>query len=182
MTTRPAPKRSGAAASRAAASRAAKAAANAAVDARYADDLKLWVVLARAHAAVERHVSRDIAGHGLSIAEFGILELLYHKGRQLLGDIQRRILVSSGGITFLVDRLEAKGFVAREACPDDRRARFAVLTPAGRALMKRIFPRHAAAVSRALSGLTRDERQAATRLLRTLGLAAAAEESSPGTD
>lgn len=162
--------------------RAAKpATAVAAVDARHADDLKLWVVLARAHAAIERQVSRDIAEHGLSIAEFGILELLYHKGPQLLGGIQRRILVSSGGITFLVDRLEAKGLVAREACPDDRRARFAVLTPSGRALMKRIFPRHAAAVSRALSGLTRDERQATTKLLKTLGLAAAALESAPGT-
>jgi MarR family transcriptional regulator, 2-MHQ and catechol-resistance regulon repressor len=178
MSTRPSsPKRS-----TTPAPRAAKHPAPAAVDARHADDLKLWVILARAHAAVERHVSRDIAEHGLSIAEFGILELLYHKGPQLLGDIQRRILVSSGGITFLVDRLEAKGLVAREACPDDRRARFAVLTPAGRTLMKRIFPRHAAAVSRAVSGLTREERQAATRLLRTLGLAAATEEPSAGTN
>jgi MarR family 2-MHQ and catechol resistance regulon transcriptional repressor len=152
-----------------------------AVDARHADDLKLWVVLARAHAAVEEHVEHDIARHGLSIAEFGILEVLYHKGPQLLGDIQRRILVSSGGITFLVDRLEGKGLVAREACPDDRRARFAVLTPAGRALMKRIFPKHAAAVSRAVSGLTREERHAATRLLKTLGLAAAADDPASGT-
>jgi MarR family transcriptional regulator, 2-MHQ and catechol-resistance regulon repressor len=156
-------------------------AAPAPIDPRHADDLKLWVILARAHAAVEKHVERDIAQHGLSIAEFGILELLYHKGPQLLGDIQRRILVSSGGITFLVDRLEGKGLVAREACPDDRRARYAVLTTAGRTLMKRIFPRHAAAVSRALSGLTRDERHAATRLLRTLGLAAVALDAAPGT-
>jgi MarR family transcriptional regulator, 2-MHQ and catechol-resistance regulon repressor len=155
-------------------------AAGAPVDPRYADDLKLWVILSRAHAAIERQVGEDIAAHELSIAEFGILELIYHKGPQLLGDIQRRILVSSGGITFLVDRLEAKGLVAREACPGDRRARFAVLTPAGRTLMKRIFPRHAAAVSRALSGLTREERQAATRLLRKLGLAAA-EGSAAGT-
>jgi len=177
MTTRAsAPARAGAKSSRAVKHAAAP------VDARYADDLKLWVILARAHAAVEEQVSRNIAEQGMSIAEFGVLELLYHKGPQLLGDIQRRILVSSGGITFLVDRLEAKGLVAREACPDDRRARFAVLTPAGRSLMKRIFPKHAQAVSRALSGLTREERQAATKLLRTLGLAAAAVKSAPGTD
>lgn len=155
--------------------------AGAPVDPRYADDLKLWVILARAHAAVEAQVIRNIAEQGMSIAEFGVLELLYHKGPQLLGDIQRRILVSSGGITFLVDRLEAKGLVAREACPDDRRARFAVLTPAGRTLMKRIFPKHAQAVSQALSGLTREERHAATKLLRTLGLAAAEEAQGPGT-
>ena len=178
MNTRTPPRKRAAAKT----ARPAKAHAVATVEPRHADDLKLWVVLARAHAAIERQVSRDIAEHGLSIAEFGILELIHHKGPQLLGDIQRRTLVSSGGITFLVDRLEGKGLVAREACPNDRRARYAVLTPAGRALMKRIFPRHAAAVSRALSGLTRDERQAATKLLRTLGLAAAALESAPGTD
>ena len=155
--------------------------APAAIDPRHADDLKLWVILSRAHAALEKLVERDIAEHDLSIAEFGILEVLYHKGPQLLGDIQRRILVSSGGITFLVDRLEGKGLVAREACPSDRRARYAVLTPAGRTLMKRIFPRHAAAVSKALSGLTRDERHAATRLLKALGLSAAAMTSGPGT-
>lgn len=151
------------------------------VDERYAEELKLWVVLSRAHAAVARHSDADIARHGLSSAEFGILEALYHKGPLLLGEIQRRVLVSSGGTTFLVDRLTDKGLVAREACPKDRRARYAVLTPAGRALIRRIFPQHAAAIAHALCGLTRDERRAATKLLRTLGRAAA-EAAGPGTE
>ena len=156
--------------------RAAGAHAPAAVDERYAEELKLWVVLSRAHAAVGRHSEADIARHGLSSAEFGILEALYHKGPLLLGDLQRRVLVSSGGTTFLVDRLEKKGLVAREACPNDRRARSAVLTAAGRALIRRIFPDHAAAIARAVGGLTREERRAATKLLRTLGRAAAEDE------
>ena len=151
------------------------------VDERYAEELKLWVVLSRAAAAVGRHSEADIARHGLSSAEFGILEALYHKGPLLLGDIQRRILVSSGGITFLVDRLTGKGLVAREACPSDRRARYAVLTPAGRALMKRIFPEHGEAMARALSTLTRDHRRLATKLLRDLGRGAA-EVPTVGTD
>ena len=152
------------------------------VDDRFAEELKLWVVLSRAHASVAAHSEADIARHGLSVTEFGILEALYHKGPLLLGDLQRRILVSSGGVTFLVDRLEEKGLVAREACPEDRRARYAVLTPAGRALMKRVFPGHAAAISRALGGLTRDERRAATKLLRALGRAAAETPTTLGTD
>ena len=161
--------------------RAPTAHAPAPVDERYAEELKLWVVLARAHAAVARHSEADIARHGLSSAEFGILEALYHKGPLLLGELQRRVLVSSGGTTFLVDRLTEKGLVAREACPDDRRARYAVLTSAGRALMKRIFPEHAAAIAHAVCGLTRDERRAATKLLRSLGRAAA-EAAGPGTE
>jgi len=68
----------------------------------------------------------------------------------------------------------------REACPNDRRARYAVLTPAGRALMKRIFPGHAEVIAGALAGLSRDERRIATRLLRDLGRRAA-ESAAPGT-
>lgn len=141
--------------------------------------LKLWVVLARAYAAVARQVDADIARHDLTTMEFGILEVLHHKGPLLLGEIQRKVLVTSGGITYLVDRLVAKGLVRREPSPDDRRARFAVLTPSGQAMIDRIFPAHAAFVTRVMAGLSADEQAAATALLRTLGLSAAETSARP---
>ena len=139
--------------------------------------LKLWVVLSRAQAAVARHTEADVTRHGLTLAEFAILEALYHRGPLLLGELQRKVLVSSGGVTYLVDRLAQKGLVERQECPNDRRARYAALTAAGRALLGRIFPAHAKAVARAVSGLTRAEQAQATALLRTLGTCAA--EMSP---
>lgn len=144
--------------------------------------LKLWVVLARAYAAVLRHSAADIARYDLTGAEFGILEALYHKGPLLLGEIQRKILVSSGGITYLVDRLVEKGLVQRQDCPDDRRARYAVLTPAGDALIRRVFPEHAASIARALAALTPQEQAQATALLRTLGHGAAELPSAAAGD
>src|SRR5687768_6548307 len=81
--------------------------------------LKLLVVLARAQAAVEAHLHSNVGAHGLTLTEFAILEVLYHKGPLLLGEVQKRILVSSGGVTYLVDRLEVKGLVERRACPED---------------------------------------------------------------
>lgn len=146
-------------------------------EAERARALKLWVVLARAYAAIQREVDADIARHDLTTTEFGILEALYHKGPLLLGDIQRKVLVTSGGITYLVDRLMAKGFVVREPSPSDRRARYAVLTPAGSKLIRRVFPAHADRVARTLAGLDAREQADATALLRTLGLAAAAHHA-----
>ena len=137
--------------------------------------LRLWIVLARAHAAVAARVTADTARHGLTLTEFGILEALHHKGPLLLGEVQRKILVSSGGITFLVDRLVRRGLVVRRACEEDRRARWAVLTPGGRRLMKRIFPEHARAIREAMAGLDADEQERAAELLKRLGLAAAEE-------
>lgn len=159
-----------------AAPRRPKRARGAATDAA----LKLWVVLARAYDSVARHVEADVTRHGLTGTEFGILEALYHKGPLLLGELQRKILVSSGGITYLVDRLTAKGLVERQECPEDRRARYAALTPAGEALIDRIFPEHARRIESALAGLTADEQARATALLRKLGLTAA--DSAPGHD
>jgi MarR family 2-MHQ and catechol resistance regulon transcriptional repressor len=139
----------------------------------HAAALKLLVVLARAHAAVTAHLHAQVATHGLTLTEFGILEVLYHKGPLLLGEVQRRILVSSGGVTYLVDRLERKGLVERRACPEDRRARYAALTGEGEKLISRIFPEHADTIARVMDSLTLEEQREATDLLRKLGHGAA---------
>jgi MarR family 2-MHQ and catechol resistance regulon transcriptional repressor len=136
--------------------------------------LKLYVVLTRAAEALHAHARADIASHGLTEGEFAILEALYHKGRLLLGAVQREVLVSSGGVTFLVDRLEDRGLVTRAACETDRRARYALLTSEGRRLMDRIFPPHAEALRRAMSGLGAADQRKAIELMRTLGTEAAA--------
>ncbi len=135
-----------------------------------AQALKLWVVLSRAKAAVQRVAEADMARHALSPGEFAILEVLYHKGPLLLGEVQKKILVSSGGVTYLVDRLAEQGLVERRECASDRRARYAALTPDGVAMMERVFPEHAAAVQEAVSALSASEKAQLTALLRKLGL------------
>lgn len=134
--------------------------------------LKLWVVLSRSFHAIARIDRQSAATHGLTQGEFAVLEALYHKGPLLLGEVRRKILVSSGGITYLVDKLEAKGLVERRACPGDRRAAYAALTPEGEERIEDIFPAHAERLARGLSGLEEDEKRIAIGLLKKLGLAA----------
>jgi MarR family 2-MHQ and catechol resistance regulon transcriptional repressor len=138
--------------------------------------LKLFVVLSRAHNAAAAHAQADIARHGLTLMEFGIMEALHHKGPLLLGELQKKILVTSGGVTYLLDRLAAKGLAERRRCEHDRRAYYAALTPEGEALIARIFPAHGQAIEAALAGLTAEEKQTATELLRKLGRYAADAE------
>lgn len=138
--------------------------------------LKLWVVLARAYGAVRDHAVADQERHDLSEGEFAVLEALYHKGPMLLVEVQRKVLVSSGGITYLVDRLARKGLVERRPCSTDRRASYAALTPAGERLIGEIFPAHADAIAHAVAGLTEAEAREAVKLLRTLGTAAEAAQ------
>lgn len=143
-------------------------------------DLELWTVLGRAHDAVHAHVEADVRRHGLTLAEFAVLQLLYRQGPTLLCNVQKGIVVSSGGITYLVDQLEGKGLVERRECPEDRRARYAALTASGSGLMRRILPEHARAVARAVSGLNERDKRAAVRLIRRLGRRAAELLGEPG--
>lgn len=138
--------------------------------------LKLWVVMNRAYSAVGRHAVADQARHGLSEGEFAVLEVLFHKGPLLLVEVQKKVLVSSGGITYLVDRLERKGLVERRPCETDRRASYAALTAAGQRLIADIFPAHAEAIVHATAGLSDAEKRQAVKLLKKLGSTAASVE------
>src|SRR5881396_3182677 len=83
--------------------------------------LKLWVVLARAFDAVERHSRASIARFQLGTTEFGVLEVLYHKGQLPVCEVQRRILVESSSTTYVVDKLVQRGLVRRRASGSPRR-------------------------------------------------------------
>src|SRR5215470_18411748 len=90
--------------------------------------LDLFVVLSRAYNWVNAHAIRDIRCHGLNPTEFGILEVLYHKGSLPLQQIGEKVLISSGNITYAVDKLEQKQLLSRRASPQDRRVIFAEIT------------------------------------------------------
>lgn len=134
--------------------------------------LELFVVLSRAYNWVNAHAIRDIRCHGLNPTEFGILEVLYHKGSLPLQQIGEKVLISSGNITYAVDKLEQKQLLVRRPSVHDRRVIFAELTPQGHDLLAAIFPSHTEAMHQAVSGLTPEEQVQAAHLLKKLGLAA----------
>ncbi len=97
--------------------------------------LDLFVVLSRAYTWVNAHAIRDIRCHGLNPTEFGILEALYHKGPLPLQQIGEKVLISSGNITYAIDKLEQKQLLVRKPSVHDRRVIFAELTPQGQELL-----------------------------------------------
>ncbi|MFI2856722.1 MarR family winged helix-turn-helix transcriptional regulator [Paenibacillus sp. JSM ZJ436] len=137
--------------------------------------LHLLVVLARAYNSVFAHSTRSIQAHGLNSTEFGVLDVLYHKGPQPLQKIGEKVLISSGNITYVVDKLQKKKLLIRRASQEDRRVIFAELTVEGKALFEDMFPGHKQKIEHAVSGLTEEEKLQAVALLRKLGTTA--EES-----
>ncbi|MFH5187276.1 MarR family winged helix-turn-helix transcriptional regulator [Paenibacillus sp. TAB 01] len=131
--------------------------------------LDLYIALSRASQWVNAHADRDIRTHGLNRTEFGVLELLYHKGAQPIQQIGGKVLMSSGNITYVVDKLEKKQYVSRKASTEDRRLVYAEITAQGKQFIEDVFPKHAEVIAKAVEGLTSEEKQAASRLLKKLG-------------
>jgi MarR family transcriptional regulator, 2-MHQ and catechol-resistance regulon repressor len=142
----------------------------ASVDAEQAAALKLWVVLSRAHEAVAELARRDVERGELSLTEFGVMEALFHKGDLTAGEVSKRVLLRSGSLTYVIDKLAERGLIRRKVCEEDKRRTYLQLTTAGSALMRKIWPGHAAVIELATSGLTLAEKRTVARLLRQMGL------------
>jgi MarR family 2-MHQ and catechol resistance regulon transcriptional repressor len=138
----------------------------------------LWLVLWKAFDALQSHALQNIAALGLGLSDFGVLEVLLHKGPLPVNTLGVKIRLTSGSISIAIDRLEKKGLVERRDDPEDRRARIVHLTPQGRKMIEYAFAEHAAAMERATSGLSKAERTQAIRLLKKLGAKAAEHQPS----
>jgi MarR family 2-MHQ and catechol resistance regulon transcriptional repressor len=141
--------------------------------------VRAYVKLMRAARAVTACLEHRLAARGLTTTQLGVLEALLHKGPLTHRELGRKVLTSAGNMTDVVDKLEARGLVRRVRGVADRRQVRVELTDAGRALIERVFPSHAADIARAMSGLDDAELLELGKLLRRLGMAATLAAVAP---
>jgi DNA-binding MarR family transcriptional regulator len=113
--------------------------------------LVAWRNFLQAHAVLVRRLEADLlAEHQLPLASYDVLvQLVEAPERRLrMTELAQRVLISRSGLTRLVDRLEREGLVRREACDDDARGLFAVLTEDGFQRLRRASPTHLRGVAR----------------------------------
>jgi MarR family transcriptional regulator, 2-MHQ and catechol-resistance regulon repressor len=106
-------------------------------------------MLLEAHAAALTQVGRDLeASAGIPVSWFEVLLRLARSPEQRLrmAELARQVGLSTSGLTRLVDRIEAAGYLTRQACPTDRRGAEAVLTDEGAALLQSAVPAHVASI------------------------------------
>ena len=132
----------------------------------------LWLVMMKAHRALQRLATQSIESSEVCLSDFAVMEMLLHKGPQPVNEIGRRIELTSGAITTAVDRLESRGLVTRVAHESDRRARIVRLTPRGKEQAAKVFAVHKTAMDLAASGLSKTERATLIQLLKKLGTSA----------
>ena len=127
------------------------------------------LVLWKAAKAIEKVDRASIAGSGLQLSEFTIMEALKHKGPLTITAIGEKVLLTSGSMTAAIDRLEAKGYVHRRRDAADGRRFLVHLTDVGRSVIDQAYAKHTANLERVAEALTPPERETLVRLLKTVG-------------
>ncbi|GFZ83552.1 MarR family transcriptional regulator [Compostibacillus humi] len=135
----------------------------------YSSALKAFVVLMKANKTLEEVIKKDISNYGMRTSDFTVLEALYHKGRQTIREITEAVLIQTGSITYVIDKLEKRELLQRSACKDDRRAVYIQLTPKGEQLMEEIFPKHQQVIEEIFSDITEEEKETVINVLKTVG-------------
>lgn len=108
---------------------------------------------------------------GIDAGEFDVLATLQRAGAPYAlrpTELYRTLMMSSGGLTDRLNRLEKKGLVAREASSEDKRSMIVKLTPKGRILIEKAFAEDMAAEAALLAPLSKSERRTLAGLLAKL--------------
>lgn len=137
---------------------------------RTTNSLKALTVLMRSSQHVQESIKRSISNFGLNPSEFGVLELLYHKGEQPIQNIGKKILLASSSLTYVIDKLESKGLVSRKPCETDRRVIFTAITEDGRKLMDEIFPLNEKDIEKIFQALEPSELEQYVELVKKVGI------------
>lgn len=138
--------------------------------------LKTFVVTMKASKALEELTKKDISKHNMRASDFAILEALYHKGRQTIREISESVLISTGSITYVIDKLEKKEFLIRTNCPEDRRAVYLEITEKGKQVMDDIFPKHQQVIEELFEDISEEEKQTVIDVLKRVGIRAGAKK------
>ena len=120
---------------------------------------------------IEQRQAVAFAAHGLAGGSFGILAALRRAGApyQLTPSaLTRHLMVTTGGMTAMLDRLESRGLVARTPNPADRRGVLVGLTDDGRAVVDAAMVDHARVEHELVAGLDARQREQLAALLRVL--------------
>lgn len=131
--------------------------------------LHLYRVFAKSFKSVNDHAVAGSKIEGFNPTAFAVLDVLYYKGPQPIQQIGAKLLLQSGNVTYVIDKLEERGYLQRRPCAYDRRVIYAELTPQGETLMQELYPKYSDRIHRALSGLTEEDKVQMITLLKKMG-------------
>ena len=132
--------------------------------------LRLWLRLYAATSVIEREMRRFLRTRfGATLPRFDLMAALERAPEGLtMGELSRRLMVSGGNVTSIVDGLERDGLVRRRSPASDRRTSYVALTEEGRAAFAKMAREHERWIDQLLEDVADEDVEALTDLLAEL--------------
>jgi len=121
--------------------------------------LRLWIRLLRTTRAIEAELRERLrVQFAMTLPQFDVMAALYREERGMtMTELSRRLMVSNGNVTGIIDRLVAEAYVLRQAPAEDRRSFIVRLTPKGAARFGAVAEAHEQWIDQLLSDFDADE-------------------------
>ena len=135
------------------------------------DELRLWLRMLTCSTLIETEIRNRLREEfRTTLPRFDVMAALYRRREGVtMSELSRMLLVSNGNATAVVDRLERDGLARRVPSETDRRTVFVSLTPEGLAAFEGFAADHEAEVNRIFAGLTEEDIELLTEILKRMG-------------
>jgi len=133
-----------------------------------APDNNVAIQLKHVQASLNRMIEHHVSPLGLTAMQWRPLVMIHHLGINTPAELSRHSHVDTGAMTRTLDRLEAKHFITRQRCPDDRRVVRIELTKNGREVATQILPIVAITLNAHLEDFSKAEIKTLIKLLNRM--------------
>jgi DNA-binding MarR family transcriptional regulator len=120
-------------------------------------DQNIGLLIKQVQSSLNRMIDQHVVPLGLTAMQWRPMVIIRYRGINTPAELSRQSQVDTGAMTRTLDRLEAKGFVTRHRCPDDRRVVRVELTETGNAVAEQILPSVATSLNAHLAGFSKAE-------------------------
>ncbi|MGD1815595.1 MAG: MarR family winged helix-turn-helix transcriptional regulator [Pleomorphochaeta sp.] len=120
-------------------------------------ELKAFIAMSRALNEINRNTISIVKEYGISTSQFAVLEALYHKGDLTVGEVQEKILSTSGTIAVVIRNLENSGLIYKTQDSNDKRRYILKLSDKGLDLIAKVYPKNEKMLLSVMSSLNQEE-------------------------
>jgi MarR family 2-MHQ and catechol resistance regulon transcriptional repressor len=130
--------------------------------------MKTWMQVFRTYNKIRAKELVYIQSFDLTMPQFQVLEVLYHKGDLNIGSITKLTMSTPGNITVVVKNLKRDGLIVSLQDENDKRASILSITQKGQTIIEKVFPQHAKNFETYFNVLNNEELETLYTLLNKL--------------
>ena len=119
--------------------------------------LNTVITLTQVNGYFTKVLNENISKFGLNLTDFSVLDLLFQKGEQTTQKIGEKMLITSGSITYIINKLEKMELICRNKSETDKRITYIKLTKKGRETIFELLPLQIEKINEIFSDFSRED-------------------------